>query len=420
MSTKPRSAAQVVRTAVDRLLVDPTLGVISLLVLFALVALVALPVFFAGNNIYNLVGASITVMILSIGMTVVLISGGIDLSVGAVMALCAGVAATVIKMGAPLAGAFIVAIVVGILVGLVNGLLITRVGLPDFIATLAMMGFASGLLYIATQGVPIIGYMTAEYSVIGGLQPLIGLFTFPMLIALVLAIVVGWVLARTRLGAHFFAVGSNAVAARQSGVPVRWVKTQAYVLSGACAAIAGIILAGRNNNVPADLGTGYEIQAISAGARRQLSSTAIAPILPQASMTVRNGAPSVSSSAIRSPGAIPRASIQRARLVTRASSSAHVRRCVPSTVARRWAYRCAQLASSVSRLKSRGCIALASLARACAAISVFAKGAQCRDQARSAHSCGSARAPRKARGRKRSSRNAGSCSAASARSPRSA
>lgn len=264
MASKPQSASQVVRNAWERLLVDPTLGVISLLLIFALIAAFALPVFYTGNNIYNLVGTSITVMILSIGMTVVLISGGIDLSVGAVMALCAGVATTVIKMGAPLSAAFVAAIIVGIAAGLLNGLLITRVGLPDFIATLAMMGFASGLLYIATQGVPIIGYMTGEYYVIGGLQPLIGPLTFPILVAIVLALVVGWVLARTRLGTHFFAVGSNAVAARQSGIPVRWVKTQAYVLSGTCAAIAGIILAGRNNNVPADLGTGYEIQAISA------------------------------------------------------------------------------------------------------------------------------------------------------------
>ena len=264
MASKPRSAAESVRNAWERLLVDPTLGVISLLLLFALVAAFALPVFYAGNNIFNLVGSSITVMILSIGMTVVLISGGIDLSVGAVMALCAGVAATVIKTGAPLFVAFICAVLVGIAAGLLNGLLVTRVGLPDFIATLAMLGFASGLLYIATEGVPIIGYMTSDYYVIGGLDPLFGPVTFPILVAVLVALIVGWVLSSTRLGTHLFAVGSNAVAARQSGIAVRWVKTQAYVLSGTCAAIAGIILAARNNNVPADLGTGYEIQAISA------------------------------------------------------------------------------------------------------------------------------------------------------------
>ncbi|KAA9105541.1 ABC transporter permease [Microbacterium rhizomatis] len=252
------------RSIVERVLVDPTLGVVVLLVVFAIFAAVALPVFYAGNNLFNLLGSSITVMILAIGVTVVLISGGIDLSVGAVMALCAGAAATAMRLGAPVFLAFITALVVGIAAGLLNGLLVTRVGLPDFIATLSTLGFASGVLYILTQGVPIIGYMTPEFRLVGGLQPILGPVTLPMVIALVLALLVGWLLRSTALGTRFFAVGSNAIAARQSGIPVRWLKTQAYIVSGTCAAIAGIILAGRNNNVPADLGTGYEIQAISA------------------------------------------------------------------------------------------------------------------------------------------------------------
>lgn len=252
------------RSIIERILVDPTLGVIVLLVAFAIFAAIALPVFYAGNNLFNLLSSSITVMILAIGVTVVLISGGIDLSVGAVMALCAGTAASAMRLGAPVFLAFIAALVVGVAAGLLNGLLVTRVGLPDFIATLSTLGFASGVLYIWTQGVPIIGYMTPEFELVGGLQPLFGPVTLPMIIAAVLALLIGWLLRSTALGTRFFAAGSNAVAARQSGISVRWVKTQAYILSGTCAAIAGIILAGRNNNVPADLGTGYEIQAISA------------------------------------------------------------------------------------------------------------------------------------------------------------
>jgi ribose transport system permease protein len=252
------------RSIVERILVDPTLGVVVLLIAFAIFAAIALPVFYAGNNLFNLLGSSITVMVLAIGVTVVLISGGIDLSVGAVMALCAGAAATAMRLGAPVFLAFITALVVGVAAGILNGLLVTRVGLPDFIATLSTLGFASGVLYILTQGVPIIGYMTPEFELVGGLQPIFGAVTLPMIIALVLALIVGWLLRSTALGTRFFAVGSNALAARQSGIPVRWVKTQAYIVSGTCAAIAGIILAGRNNNVPADLGTGYEIQAISA------------------------------------------------------------------------------------------------------------------------------------------------------------
>jgi ribose transport system permease protein len=138
------------------------------------------------------------------------------------------------------------------------------VGLPDFIATLATLGFASGVLYIWTQGVPIIGYMLPEYFYVGGLTPLFGSITAPMLIALGLALVLGAMLGQTRLGTHLFAVGSSPTGSMQSGIRVDRVRVQAYVISGACAAVAGIILAGRNTNVPADLGNGYEIQAIAA------------------------------------------------------------------------------------------------------------------------------------------------------------
>jgi ribose transport system permease protein len=247
-----------------RLLVDPTLGVLALLILICLVSAFTLPVFLEGSNLYNLLNTSLVVMILAMGMTVVLISGGIDLSIGTTMALCAGVAATAMKFGLPLFAALIAALATGALVGIGNGLLITRLGLPDFIATLAMLGFASGILYIWTKGVPIIGYMVPEFYVIGGLTPLLGSLTLPMIIALLVALVLGGILGSTRLGTYFFAVGSSKTGAIQSGIRVDRVKTQAYIISGLSAGVAGIVMAGRNTNVPADLGNGYEIQAIAA------------------------------------------------------------------------------------------------------------------------------------------------------------
>lgn len=249
---------------VTRLLVDPTLGVLALLVLICLLAVFALPVFLNGANLYNLVNNSLVVMILAMGMTVVLVSGGIDLSIGTTMALCAGVAAAAMNFGLPLFAALLAALAMGALVGLGNGLLITRLGLPDFIATLAMLGFASGVLYIWTKGVPIIGYMVPEFYIIGGLTPLAGPLTLPMVIALLVALVLGGILGFTRLGTHLFAVGSSKTGAMQSGVRVDRVRMQAYIFSGLAAAVAGIIMAGRNTNVPADLGNGYEIQAIAA------------------------------------------------------------------------------------------------------------------------------------------------------------
>ncbi|MGY1809823.1 ABC transporter permease [Blastococcus sp. SYSU D00669] len=247
-----------------RLLLDPTLGVITLLVIVCLISAFALPAFLSVGNLTNLVGGSVVVMILAMGMTVVLISGGIDLSIGAVMALCAGVTAQTLLMGMPLIVAFIAALLVGALVGIGNGWLVTRLKLPDFIATLAMLGIASGILYIWTGGVPIIGYMVPEYYYVGGLTPVVGSLTVPMIIALVLALVLGGMLGWTRLGTHLFAVGSSRSAAMQSAVRVDRTRVLAYVISGLTAAVAGIVMAGRNTNVPADLGVGFEIQAIAA------------------------------------------------------------------------------------------------------------------------------------------------------------
>lgn len=258
-----RTSSPVARLG-NRLLVDPTLGVIALLVLVCVVSIFVLPQFLTPTNLTNLLGSSLVVMILAMGMTVVLVSGGIDLSIGAAMALCAGVTAQTLLLGVPLIGAYVCGLVAGVVVGIGNGLLVTRLRLPDFIATLAMLGFASGILYIWTGGVPIIGYMLPKYYYVGGLTPLFGSITVPMIVALVVALVLGGMLGSTRLGTHLFAVGSSPVAAMQSAVRVDRTRMLAYVISGTTAAIAGIILAGRNTNVPADLGNGYEIQAIAA------------------------------------------------------------------------------------------------------------------------------------------------------------
>ncbi|MCW2794195.1 MAG: rbsC [Nocardioides sp.] len=265
MSTdQSKARVSVLERAGYRLLLDPTLGVQAMLVTICVVAAFSFPVFLTEVNLYNVVGSSIIVMLLALGMTVVLIARGIDLSVGAVMALCAAVTAEALLNGYPLTLAAPMALATGAAVGIANGLLITKLGLPDFIATLAMLGFASGILYIWTGGVPIIGYMVPEFYYVGGLTPLVGSVTVPMLIALVLALVLGGLLGWSRLGTHLFAVGSSEHSARQSGVAVHRVRILAYVISGLMAAVAGIVIAGRNTNVPADLGTGYEIQAIAA------------------------------------------------------------------------------------------------------------------------------------------------------------
>lgn len=263
-ATSVQTRRPVGRATAAKLMAHPSLGVIVLLVATGLIAIVALPSFVSGQNLTNLVGASVVVAILAMGMTVVLIAGGIDLSIGAVMGLCAAVAATLMSSGLPMPVAFLAALLAGAAAGVFNGLLVTRVGLPDFIATLATLGFATGIVYIWTQGTPIIAYMTPEYYVVGGLTGFLGPFTVPMIVALLMALILAGVLGWTRLGTHLFAVGSNRSAAGHTAVPVVRIQILAYVISGLCAAVAGIIMAGRNTTVPADLGNGYNVQAIAA------------------------------------------------------------------------------------------------------------------------------------------------------------
>lgn len=252
------------KSQIQKFLSDPILGVIILLFIIGSVASYSLSVFFTLHNITNFLSGSYFVMLLAMGMTVVLISGGIDLSIGSVMALCAGVVAKLASHQVPFAIVIIAALAVGAFVGCLNGLLVTLAGLPDFIATLAMSGFATGILYIWTNGTPIVGYMTPTYSKIGGLTSIYGYITVPMVTAIVVALALGGVLKKTKFGVHLFAVGSNRAATRQSGINVPKIRIFAYVVAGLCAALSGVIMAGRNTTVPPDLGVGFEILAIAA------------------------------------------------------------------------------------------------------------------------------------------------------------
>ncbi len=224
-----RSAGQALRRRVAS---DPAAGILLLLVIAAITMSVLEPTFATAGNVTNIVNAMVTVSFLAIGMTVVLIAGGLDLSVGSVMGLSAGVAANLLTYGFPMPVAFLGALAVGAGIGLVNGLLITKLGIPDFIATLAMLGIAGGVLLYWTAGVPILGYMNETYYYIGGLTKLFGPITLPMILVVVVAAAVAFLLRRTRFGVTLYAVGSSPTGALHAGVRVDRVKIAAYVISG--------------------------------------------------------------------------------------------------------------------------------------------------------------------------------------------
>lgn len=242
----------------------PSAGVMVLLVLLAAVMAVLSPSFLTLDNWLNIANQMSVILLLSLGMTVVLIVRGIDLSVGSVMALSAGVVAWVLNAGYTLETGIVAATLCGAALGLINGLLITRLGLPDFIATLAMLGIARGLLFLWTDGLPFLGYMTPRFYEIGGLQRPFGFLTVPMAVSIIAVLTMAAVLRLTPFGRHAYGVGSNPDGARLSGVRVDRVRVIAYVVSGLLAGVAGVILAGRTTTVAPTMGIGFEVQAIAA------------------------------------------------------------------------------------------------------------------------------------------------------------
>jgi ribose transport system permease protein len=247
-----------------RVLARPSSGVIALLVLVCVAMTFASSSFMTVSNWQNIINQMVYVTILAIGLTVVLIAGGIDLSVGSVLGLCAGIMATLVNDYVIFIQAFILTLLAGAAIGLINGLMITKLGLPDFVATLATLGIGSGLLFLWTGGVPFIGYMYSTYDVVGGETKLVGPFGFPVVAALVVALLASVMLRFTAFGRHLYAIGSNRNAARLSGVNVDRIKIGAYVVSGTLAALTGILLAGQTTTVAPTMGAGYEIQAIAA------------------------------------------------------------------------------------------------------------------------------------------------------------
>lgn len=247
-----------------RLLGIPGIGPLLLIVLISVFVSFSSSQFLTSDNWYSMLNQSVFILILGVGMTVVLISGGVDLSVASILALCGGVAGDMIANGVPIAAAFVLALLLGTGLGIVNGLVITKLEIPDFVATLAMLGVARGAMYVWTQAQPILNYDDSTYATIAGLNRVTWYITVPMITALVVAVAVAAMLRWSVFGRHVYGVGSNREAAKLSGINVARVKIAAYALSGFLAAGSGILLAGRLTEVQPDMGTNYELTAIAA------------------------------------------------------------------------------------------------------------------------------------------------------------
>lgn len=244
----------------------------SALLIIIIVFSVLTPYFATTNNAVGILIATAVNGILAIGVTFVIISGGIDLSIGTVMTFSAVMTAVLVtNMHLPLVLGIVGGVLAGALFGLVNGVLISLFRIPPFIATLGTMQVARGLALVLAEVKPIYFNDTPEFNA-GAMGSAISLGSiFPGLdipnIVLVFfgaAILAAFVLGRTILGRYTFAIGSNEEATRLSGVNVRRWKAAVYVVSGLFAGLAGVVIAARLNSAQPAVGMGYELDAIAA------------------------------------------------------------------------------------------------------------------------------------------------------------
>jgi len=276
IAAQAQSQAAIVAAGNRRAALLRTIGLVAgLAVLLTILSAATHGDFLRPGNLINVLRQIAVNAILATGQTFVIITAGIDLSVGSLIALT-GVLMAGVMVGHPdVALGFTLALLVGLgtgsLAGLVNGLPVVRFGLPPFITTLAMLEIARGLAFLYTKGQPI-EIDNPAFNFIGGGFVLPGLgrllnipgVPMPVIVMLVVVLAGSYLLTQTRFGRYVYAIGGNEEAARLSGVNVFGVKLMVYVVSGALAGLASLLLAARLNSGIPQSGQGYELQSIAA------------------------------------------------------------------------------------------------------------------------------------------------------------
>ena len=233
---------------------------VGLLALCALLTILT-PHFLTISNLLNVTEQTTINAVISVGMTFVILSGGIDLSVGSIVAVAGVCLATALQRHVPLPLALAVALGVGAACGLVNGLLITVGRLAPFIATLGMMSIARGIALIYTDGRPVSGF-DASFRALSTARPF--MIPAPVFLMLVVYVIGHFLLTKTTFGRYVYAIGGNEEATRLSGVRVGIHKTLIYVIAGLTSGIAAVILTARLNSAQPIAGFMYELDAIAA------------------------------------------------------------------------------------------------------------------------------------------------------------
>jgi ribose transport system permease protein len=217
------------------------------------------------KNLYNITRNVTFVAIIALGMTMVIITGGIDLSVGSVLCLCSMVLGVTMHAGYNIEVGIAVAIVTSLLIGAFHGVLIAYVGMPPFVVTLGMLSIARSLAMVASGNTVVFQFGPDHDKLLslGGGAWIFGIAN-PVLYMIVLALITGFILRWTRFGRYLYAIGGNEHAATLTGVPVRRIKVAVYMISSLSAGIAGIIQTGWLGAITTNIGVGLELQVIAA------------------------------------------------------------------------------------------------------------------------------------------------------------
>lgn len=217
------------------------------------------------TNLYNITRNVTFVAIIALGMTLVIITGGIDLSVGSVLCLCSMVLAVVMHAGYGIGTGVAASIATALVIGAFNGILIAYLGFPPFVVTLGMLSIARSLAMVASNNTVVFQFGPDHDKLLafGGGAWFFGIAN-PVVYTAALALLTGFMLRWTRFGRYVFAIGGNEKAATLTGVPVRRIKVAVYMISALSAGIAGIIQTGWLGAVTTNIGAGMELQVIAA------------------------------------------------------------------------------------------------------------------------------------------------------------
>lgn len=235
-------------------------GAFGVLIIICIIFAVMEPAFITSINIFNVLRQVSIYGLLALGMTFVILTAGIDLSVGSLLALAGVAGAAAFKSGFGVAGAIVAAVIVGLLGGLLQGLAISKLKVPAFIVTLGGLSAFRGMALVFAKGQPISSF-PPEYTRFG--QGLIGPVPIPVIIFAVFALLAFIVLRYTRYGRYIYAVGGNMEAARLSGLKVDAIITSVYLIIGFFAGLSGFLLSSRLNSAEVIAGMGYELTVIA-------------------------------------------------------------------------------------------------------------------------------------------------------------